>query len=139
MMNEIIMQEWIDKMPIGTPVRYYPYIKEQDNFIQTVTRSLPWELESGAIVVMIKGKAGCVSVRNIQIIPEIADPLLQEAKDHTLKYGKVSVSHLQRIMRIGFTRAARLVDLMVEDGFCARNEEGQAILVTFVPKEEGAE
>ena len=46
------------------------------------------------------------------------DPLLEEAKEWSRKQGYVSVSYIQRIMRVGYTRAARLVDCMVEECFC---------------------
>jgi hypothetical protein len=46
------------------------------------------------------------------------DPLYPEAKETALKIGFVSVSQLQRHMRIGFTRAARLIDRMVAEQFC---------------------
>lgn len=48
------------------------------------------------------------------------DPLLEEAKEHSRKKGTVSVSYLQRIMRIGYTRAARIVDLMEAEEFCGK-------------------
>ena len=40
------------------------------------------------------------------------DPLLQEAIEIVAHEGKASVSYLQRRLRIGYTRAARLVDAM---------------------------
>jgi S-DNA-T family DNA segregation ATPase FtsK/SpoIIIE len=40
------------------------------------------------------------------------DPLLNEAVDIVAREGKASVSYLQRRLRIGYTRAARLVDAM---------------------------
>ena len=40
------------------------------------------------------------------------DPLLNEAVDIVARDGKASVSFLQRRLRIGYTRAARLVDAM---------------------------
>ncbi len=43
-----------------------------------------------------------------------ADPLLHEAVDLIRKEGRASVSMLQRRMRIGYTRAARLMDVMEE-------------------------
>jgi S-DNA-T family DNA segregation ATPase FtsK/SpoIIIE len=42
------------------------------------------------------------------------DPLLKEAIDFVRREGRASVSMLQRRMRIGYTRAARLVDVMEE-------------------------
>lgn len=54
------------------------------------------------------------------------DPLLDEAKEWSRKQGYVSVSYIQRIMRVGYTRASRLVDLMIEQEFCeAEYAEGK--------------
>ena len=44
------------------------------------------------------------------------DPLLHDAVDLIRREGRASVSMLQRRMRIGYTRAARLVDALEEQG-----------------------
>ncbi len=44
------------------------------------------------------------------------DPLLKDATDIIRREGKCSVSMLQRKLRIGYTRAARLVDVLEEKG-----------------------
>lgn len=44
------------------------------------------------------------------------DPLLQDAINIVRQEGKASISMLQRKMRIGYTRAARLVDALEEKG-----------------------
>jgi S-DNA-T family DNA segregation ATPase FtsK/SpoIIIE len=44
------------------------------------------------------------------------DPLLPEAIDLVRREGRASVSMLQRRMRIGYTRAARIVDSMEDKG-----------------------
>lgn len=54
---------------------------------------------------------------------EAKDPLFVEAKEACRKQGFVTVSRIQRVLRIGFSRAARLVDLMIEDGFCEKATE----------------
>lgn len=48
------------------------------------------------------------------------DPLYQEAINVAKEMGYVSISGLQRKMRIGFARAAHLVDRMVEEQFCEK-------------------
>lgn len=52
-------------------------------------------------------------------VPE-PDPLYLEAKEIAREIGYASVSVIQRKMRIGFTRAARLIDMMVDEGFCEK-------------------
>jgi S-DNA-T family DNA segregation ATPase FtsK/SpoIIIE len=49
-------------------------------------------------------------------LEEQGDPLLGDAIDLVRREGRASVSMLQRRMRIGYTRAARLVDVMEEKG-----------------------
>jgi S-DNA-T family DNA segregation ATPase FtsK/SpoIIIE len=43
-----------------------------------------------------------------------ADPLLNEAIDLVRRQGRASISMLQRRMRIGYTRAARMIETMQE-------------------------
>jgi len=50
---------------------------------------------------------------------EDGDPLLKEAIDLVRREGRASITMLQRRMRIGYTRAARLVDAMEEKGIIA--------------------
>ena len=47
---------------------------------------------------------------------EDKDPLLEEAIDLSRRQGRASVSMLQRRLRIGYTRASRLVEAMQEKG-----------------------
>lgn len=44
------------------------------------------------------------------------DPLYEEAKEIVIKNGKASSSFLQRKLRIGYSRAARLIDMLEESG-----------------------
>lgn len=44
------------------------------------------------------------------------DDLYEQAKEEVLKAGKASTSYLQRKLRVGYARAARLVDLLQERG-----------------------
>ena len=47
---------------------------------------------------------------------EIDDDLYEEAREAVLSAGKASTSYLQRKLRIGYSRAARLMDILEERG-----------------------
>ena len=72
------------------------------------------------------------------------DPLLAEAIDLVRREGRASVSMLQRRMRIGYTRAARIVDVMEDKGIVGPPEgttQLRQILdygPTAPPKDDGA-
>ena len=72
------------------------------------------------------------------------DPLLPEAIDLVRREGRASVSMLQRRMRIGYTRAARIVDMMEDKGIVGPPEgttQVRSILdygPTAPPKDDGA-
>ncbi len=54
------------------------------------------------------------------------DPLYDEAVDLVRRKGRASISMLQRALRIGYTRAARLIDTMEHDGIVSGPTEGPA-------------
>ncbi len=72
------------------------------------------------------------------------DPLLTEAIDFVRREGRASVSMLQRRMRIGYTRAARIVDMMEDKGIVSAPEGATQIRQildygpTIPPKDDGA-
>jgi S-DNA-T family DNA segregation ATPase FtsK/SpoIIIE len=74
--------------------------------------------------------------------PAEGDPLLNDAIDLVRREGRASVSMLQRRMRIGYTRAARLVDVMEDRGIVAPPESNSQVRQvldygpTVPPKEE---
>jgi S-DNA-T family DNA segregation ATPase FtsK/SpoIIIE len=47
---------------------------------------------------------------------EDQDELYQEARDLVLSTGQASISYIQRRMKIGYNRAARIMDMMEEEG-----------------------
>jgi S-DNA-T family DNA segregation ATPase FtsK/SpoIIIE len=59
--------------------------------------------------------------------PSDGDPLLNDAIDLVRREGRASVSMLQRRMRIGYTRAARLVDVMEDRGIVAPPESNSQV------------
>ena len=58
---------------------------------------------------------------------EEGDPLYSEAVDLVRRQGRCSVSMLQRRLRIGYTRAARLVDTMEEKGIVSEPQGGTGL------------
>ena len=50
------------------------------------------------------------------IVAEPDDPLFDEAVRLVVEMGQASISLLQRRFRIGYSRAARLIDLMEQEG-----------------------
>jgi S-DNA-T family DNA segregation ATPase FtsK/SpoIIIE len=58
---------------------------------------------------------------------EPQDPLLDEAIDLVRREGRASISMLQRKLRIGYTRAARLVDTMEDRGIVGPPEGGTQV------------
>jgi len=72
------------------------------------------------------------------------DPLLAEAIDFVRREGRASVSMLQRRMRIGYTRAARIVDMMEDRGIVGPPEGTSQVRKildygpTAPPKDDGA-
>ena len=44
------------------------------------------------------------------------DDLYEEAKEAVLEVGKASTSYLQRTLRVGYSRSARLMDMLEENG-----------------------
>jgi len=72
------------------------------------------------------------------------DPLLTEAIDLVRREGRASVSMLQRRMRIGYTRAARIVDMMEDKGIVGPPEGTSQLRPildygpTAPPKDDGA-
>jgi S-DNA-T family DNA segregation ATPase FtsK/SpoIIIE len=62
------------------------------------------------------------------------DDLYDEAARIVVQSGQASISYLQRRLRIGFSRAARLVDMMEADGLVSAGSGGKAREV-LVPKD----
>src|SRR5439155_4452186 len=55
---------------------------------------------------------------------ELDDDLLDEAEEVVGDFGKASISLLQRRLRIGYSRAARVIDLVEERGIIGHAEGG---------------
>ena len=70
-------------------------------------------------------------------IEEYKDPLYSQALDVVFQSKKASASYLQRRLRIGFTRAARLIDIMEDKGIVgpAQGSKPREILLDNIPSD----
>lgn len=55
---------------------------------------------------------------------ELDDDLLDKAEEIVRENGRASISLLQRRLRVGYSRAARLIDLLEQRGIIGRSESG---------------
>ena len=67
--------------------------------------------------------------------PEVADPLFWDAVRIVAEGGQASTSLLQRRMRIGYTRAAQLIDTMESRGYVGPAEGSRSREVFITPDE----
>lgn len=74
----------------------------------------------------------------LETLQEEEDPLFEDAVRVVLETGQASISMLQRRLRIGYTRAARLIDMMELRGIVGPHTGSKAreILVSFPPGDE---
>ncbi|MBI1908317.1 DNA translocase FtsK 4TM domain-containing protein [Candidatus Uhrbacteria bacterium] len=73
----------------------------------------------------------------VSMNPEDSDDLMEDAIQIVLESGKASTSFLQRRMKIGYSRAARIIDLMEQMGIIGAQDgaKPREILVTEWPPE----
>ncbi len=64
---------------------------------------------------------------DITAMPEQGDTLMSDAVDLIRREGRASVSMLQRRFRIGYTRAARLIDTMEDKGIIGPPEDNTGV------------
>jgi S-DNA-T family DNA segregation ATPase FtsK/SpoIIIE len=83
-----------------------------------------WKAQSAGVAVPLPG-AGTIAPW-MEEQPEEEDPLLQQAITVVRSSGRASVSLLQRKLRIGYARAARLMDIMEEQGIVKPSEDGRS-------------
>jgi S-DNA-T family DNA segregation ATPase FtsK/SpoIIIE len=66
---------------------------------------------------VVERSSGGGTVMNGMAADEDSDPLIPEAKEEIIRAGKASASLLQRRLKVGYARAARLLDLLEQEGF----------------------
>ncbi len=68
---------------------------------------------------------------------ELEDDLLEQAEQVVQEYERASISLLQRRLKIGYSRAARLIDLLEERGVISRAEPGGRSREVLEPRSSG--
>jgi S-DNA-T family DNA segregation ATPase FtsK/SpoIIIE len=103
-----------------------------DQEIQRVTAHLECEPCFDAELMQLK-TAAKRGGRSLEGLRE-RDPLYEQAIELVVNEGRGSVSLLQRVLEIGYGRAARLIDFMAEDGIVGDYNGSQAREVLYSPE-----
>ncbi|MEO6197799.1 MAG: DNA translocase FtsK, partial [Dehalococcoidia bacterium] len=67
------------------------------------------------------------------------DPLFDAARELAAEHSRVSTSLLQRRLHVGYPRAARLIDMLEEEGVVGPSESGQSRQVLVAERDEFAD
>lgn len=126
----------------GKPRRIQgPYISEQEvkkvvNYIADQYKNVdfgdvwpvPLEQKGGSVKTSTPFTAGqtAFEIDFDKAEDEIDDELYEEARQTVIEAGKASTSYLQRKLKIGYARAARLVDMLEERGVVGQGEGAKA-------------
>lgn len=104
---------------MGTPKRIQgTYVSDDE--IKRVVEFLKSKYESTEYDTSIVERSGGSNGGGSNVshgIDDDSDPLIPEAKEEIIRAGKASASLLQRRLKVGYARAARLLDLLEQDGF----------------------
>lgn len=87
-------------------------IKRVVDFIKSKYEPADYDLS-----VLERPSGGDTKFTNGIPVEDDSDPLLPDAKEEILRAGKASASLLQRRLKVGYARAARLLDLLEQEGF----------------------
>lgn len=104
---------------MGTPKRIQGTFVSDDEIKRVVEflKSKYEVTEYDASIVERNGGANAGGSNVSHGIDDDSDPLIPEAKEEIIRAGKASASLLQRRLKVGYARAARLLDLLEQDGF----------------------
>ncbi len=127
-------------LPVGEskPIRLqgaYVSDSEIENVVETIKTEAPVNYNEKIIETLEKK----LTPQTISEEKDDYDELLTNAIELTIKDGQISASMLQRKFRVGFARAARIVDQMEEKGIISAPEGGAKPRKALISKEEWEE
>ena len=96
-------------------------VKKVVNFIKRQNAGMEKEELEGEAGIL-GGTTAKMDFSRSEVLPENEDSLYSEAKKEVIRAGKASTSFLQRRLRIGYARAARLMDMLEEQGIVGPGE-----------------
>ena len=130
----------------SNPIRLQsPFVKEEE--VQKVVKFIRRQAEStgaynidedfgddtgkNGVVTTTKGISSVDFDDVKSVAGESEDPIYEEAKEMVIAVGKASTSYLQRRLRVGYSRAARLIDELEDNGIVgpAEGSKPRRILV----------
>lgn len=106
-----------------------------DDEIKKIVRylkdALELPVEYNEEIVQKQGSGGSVSNSDFSFSDDGGDELFEDAKEVVIRAQKASASLLQRRLRVGYARAARLIDLLEEAGIvgAAQGSKPREILI----------
>jgi S-DNA-T family DNA segregation ATPase FtsK/SpoIIIE len=101
--------------------------KEVKDVVKYLVNSYQDELIGGEIdLAEMSGSGGSDAVAGGSFDDDEDDELYEQAKEEVLKAGKASTSYIQRKLRVGYARAARLVDLLEQRGVIGPGDGAKA-------------
>jgi len=104
--------------------------KEVKDVVKYLVDSYRDELIGGEIDLAEVAKGGGENDDGVGVFNSLeddgGDELYEQAKEEVLKAGKASTSYIQRKLRVGYSRAARLIDLLEQRGVIGPGDGAKA-------------
>ncbi len=115
------MKKWLKSnkvelvLGIGLTLFLINLFTEQDNDLYTI--SIPLVVIGGLMMYKRHFRSNLFSSPFLGSLDNVDDDeLYEDAKEAVLEAGKASTSYIQRKLRVGYSRAARLMDMLEEKG-----------------------
>lgn len=109
---------YVSDREISTLVTYWQSFLPSTGMVPNLAGGIPGDVPAGVPLVQIP-------LWEDMLAQDEKDPLIDEAIDLSRRQGRASVSMLQRRLRIGYTRASRLVESMQEKGIISKDSGPQ--------------